>query len=275
MIVGHPWRRRAHVAAVCAVGLIMAAPFYWLIINALKTPQEVVGFPPTWFPHEIRWQNVPDALSLLNVTSVINSLIFTVAVTICQLILVITTGFALAKMPFPGRTALLWMFIITLFVPFQVVLIPTFIIVRDLNWIDSYWGLIVPVIAQTSFGVFVFRQFYVSMPDEILDAARIDGANWGDVFLKIVVPLSGAPIAAYVAVTVLTAWNMYVWPLISTTVNDMRVLPLAIAALATPSSQVPGNISMMAVLISTLPIIIIFIFCQRYFINGLGGALKE
>jgi len=275
MIVGHPWRRRAHVAAVCAVGLIMAAPFYWLIINALKTPQEVVGFPPTWFPHEIRWQNVPDALNLLNVTSVINSLIFTVAVTICQLILVITTGFALAKMPFPGRTALLWMFIITLFVPFQVVLIPTFIIVRDLNWIDSYWGLIVPVIAQTSFGVFVFRQFYVSMPDEILDAARIDGANWGDVFLKIVVPLSGAPIAAYVAVTVLTAWNMYVWPLISTTVNDMRVLPLAIAALATPSSQVPGNVSMMAVLISTLPIIIIFIFCQRYFINGLGGALKE
>jgi ABC-type glycerol-3-phosphate transport system permease component len=275
MIVGHPWRRRAHVATVIAVGLLMAAPFYWLIINSLKTPQEVVGFPPTWFPHQIRWQNIGDALDLLSVTSVINSVIFTVAVTVCQLILVITTGFAIAKMPFPGRTQLLWLFIVTLFVPFQVVLIPTFIIVRDLNWIDSYWGLIVPVVAQTSFGVFVFRQFYVSLPDELLDAARLDGANWGDIFIRIVVPLSGAPIAAYVAVTVLTAWNMYIWPLISTTENDMRVLPLSIAALATPSSQVPGNISMMAVLISTLPIIVIFIFCQRYFINGLGGALKE
>ena len=275
MIVGHPWRRRAHVASVCLVGLIMAAPFYLLIINALKTSQEVAAFPPTWFPHSIRWQNVPDALDLLSVTSAINSVIFTVAVTVCQLILAITTGFALAKMPFPGRTALLWMFIITLFVPFQVVLIPTFIVVRDLNWIDTFQGLIVPVVAQTSFGVFVFRQFYVDLPDELLDAARIDGASWGDVFLKIVVPLSGAPIAAYIAVTVLTAWNMYVWPLISTTENEMRVLPLSIAALATPSSQVPPNISMMAVLLSTLPIIIIFIFCQRYFINGLGGALKE
>jgi ABC-type glycerol-3-phosphate transport system permease component len=275
MIAGHPWRRRAHVAAVIVVGLIMAAPFYWLIINALKTPQEVVGFPPTWYPHEIRWQNISDALDLLSIQSVINSLIFTVAVTVCQLILVIMTGFAIAKMPFPGRTPLLWLYIITLFVPFQVVLIPTFIIVRDLNWIDSYWGLIVPVVAQTSFGVFVFRQFYVSLPDELLDAARIDGANWGDIFVRVVIPLSGPPIAAYVAVTVLTAWNMYIWPLISTTVNDMRVLPLSIAALATPSSQVPGNIAMMAVLVSTLPIIVIFIFCQRYFINGLGGALKE
>jgi len=275
MIVGHPWRRRAHVATVVVVGLIMAAPFYWLIINALKTPQEVVGFPPTWYPHEIRWQNIADALDLLSIQSVINSLIFTVAVTVCQLILVIMTGFAIAKMPFPGRTPLLWLYIITLFVPFQVVLIPTFIIVRDLNWIDSYWGLIIPVVAQTSFGVFVFRQFYVSLPDELLDAARIDGANWGDIFVRVVIPLSGPPIAAYVAVTVLTAWNMYIWPLISTTVNDMRVLPLSIAALATPSSQVPGNISMMAVLVSTLPIIVIFIFCQRYFINGLGGAIKE
>ena len=118
----------------------MAAPFYWLIINALKTPQEVVGFPPTWYPHEIRWQNVPDALDLLNVTSVVNSIIFTVAVTVCQLILVITTGFAIAKMPFPGRRALLWVFIITLFVPFHVLLIPTFLIVRDLNWIDRLLG---------------------------------------------------------------------------------------------------------------------------------------
>jgi multiple sugar transport system permease protein len=275
MSVGNPWRRRTHVTAVIVIGLIMAAPFYVMIMNALKTSQEVVGYPPTLYPHEIRWQNFADALSLLSVQSVVNSLIFTVVVTVAQLILVVTTGFALAKMHFTGKTALLGLFIITMFVPFQVVLIPTFLIIRDLNWIDTFWGLIVPVVAQTSFGVFVFRQFYLTLPDELLDAARLDGAHWGDIFVRIVLPLSGPPIAAYVAVTVLTAWNMYVWPLISTTVNEMRVLPLSIAALATPSSQVPPNISMMAVLLSTLPIIVIFIFCQRYFVNGLGGALKE
>ena len=275
MSVGYPWRRRAHVTAVVAVGLLMAAPFYWLVINALKTGQEVVAYPPTWFPTEFRWQNISDALVYLNSTAIINSVIFTIAVTVLQLVLVVTTGFALAKMQFLGKNFLFGLFVITIFVPFQVVLIPTFILVRNLNWIDTFAGLIVPVVAQTSFGVFIFRQFYISMPNEILDAAKIDGANWGDIFVRIVVPLSGPPIAAYVAVTVLTAWNMYIWPLISTTDKAMRVLPLSIAALATPTSQMPPNISMMAVLLSTLPIIIFFIFCQRYFINGLGGALKE
>ncbi len=275
MTVGHPWRRRAHVTAVAVIGLLLAAPFYLLAINALKTSQEVAAYPPTWIPRTVRLQNLPDALALLSTTAVLNSVIFTVAVTLCQLILVITTGFAIAKMPFIGRQALLWLFVITMFVPFHVVLIPTFLIVRDLGWIDTYWGLIVPVVAQTSFGVFVFRQFYLAMPDELLDAARMDGANWGDIFMRIVLPLSGPPIASYVAVTVLTAWNMYIWPLISTTEAEMRVLPLAIAALVAPSSQVTVNITMMAVLISTLPIIAIFIFAQKYFINGLGGAIKE
>ncbi len=275
MTLGKAWRRRAHVLTVCLIGLVLAAPFYVLIINALKTPQEVIAFPPTWFPHEIRWQNVPEAVALLGVNVFINSVIFTIAVTVLQLILVIMTGFAIAKMPFPGRNALLWVFVLTMFVPFHVVLIPTFLIVRDLGWIDTYQGLVIPVVAQTSFGVFIFRQFYLSMPDELLSAARIDGANWGDIFVRIVLPLSGPPIASYVAVTVLTAWNLYIWPLIVTTDDDMRVLPVAIAALVSGQSQIPANIAMMAILISTLPIVIIFIVAQKYFINGLGGAIKE
>jgi ABC-type glycerol-3-phosphate transport system permease component len=178
-------------------------------------------------------------------------------------------------MQFFGRGPILALFIMTLFVPGQVATIPTFILIRNLNWIDTFFGLCVPIIAQTSFGVFIFRQFYISMPNEILDAAKIDGANWGQIFLRIVLPLSGPPIAAYTAVTVLTAWNMYAWPLISTTDRSMRVLPLALAGLGQSFSQTPPNIAMMAVLLSTLPIIVFFIFCQRYFINGLGGAIKE
>ena len=275
MSVGHPWRRRAHVAAVVIIGLLLATPFYLLIINALKTSQEVAAYPPTWIPRAIRWDNIGDAVSLLSSRTIINSVIFTIAVTFLQLVLVITTGFAIAKMPFPGRKFLLGLFILTLFVPFHVVLIPTFLIIRDLGWIDSYSGLIIPVVAQASFGVFVFRQFYLGMPDELLEAARMDGATWGDIFRRIVLPLSGPPIASYVAVTTLTAWNMYIWPLISTTNADMRVLPLALAGMAAPSSQITVNITMMAVLLSTLPIIVIFVFAQKYFINGMGGAIKE
>lgn len=275
MSAGHHWRRRIHVSTVIFFGLLMAAPFYWMIINSFKSSREVVAYPPTWWPTEWHFENVFAALTFLDSTAIMNSVIFTAVITITQLTLVVMTGFALAKMQFFGRGAILGLFIMTLFVPGQVATIPTFILVRNLNWIDTFMGLCIPIIAQTSFGVFIFRQFYVSMPNEILDAAKIDGANWGQIFLKIVLPLSGPPIAAYTAVTVLTAWNMYAWPLISTTEKDMRVLPLALAGLGQSFSQTPPNIAMMAVLLSTLPIIIFFIACQRYFINGLGGSLKE
>lgn len=275
MSAGHQWRRRFHISTVIFFGLLMAAPFYWMVINSFKSSREVVAYPPTWWPTEWHFENVFAALAFLDTTAIVNSVIFTAVITICQLTLVVMTGFALAKMQFVGRRALLGLFILTLFVPGQVATIPTFILVRNLNWLDTFMGLCIPIIAQTSFGVFIFRQFYISMPNEILDAAKIDGANWGQVFTKIVLPLSGPPIAAYTAVTVLTAWNMYAWPLISTTERDMRVLPLALAGLGQSFSQTPPNIAMMAVLLSTLPIIIFFILCQRYFINGLGGSLKE
>ena len=234
-----------------------------------------MAYPPTWWPTEWHFENIEAALAFLEPSAIVNSVIFTGVITIVQLTLVVMTGFALAKMQFVGRRALLGLFIMTLFVPGQVALIPTFILIRNLDWIDTFMGLCIPIIAQTSFGVFIFRQFYISMPNEILDAAKIDGANWGQVFMQIVLPLSGPPIAAYTAVTVLTAWNMYAWPLISTTEREMRVLPLALAGLGQSFSQTPPNVAMMAVLLSTLPIIVFFILCQRYFINGLGGAIKE
>jgi len=268
-------RGLARPAAICAVGALVGLPFYWLIVSALKTPVDVVAYPPTWYPKEIRLQNIPDAMALLTVRAFINSLIFAISVTGLQLVLSITCGFAIAKMPFAGRGALLWMFIVTLFVPFHVLLIPTFLIVRDLDWIDAWPGLVLPVVAQTSFGVFVFRQFYVDLSDEILDAARMDGANWGQMFAWIVAPMSTPAIAAYSSVTLLTAWNMYIWPLVSTTTIDLRVLPIALAALVTQRAQITPNIAMMAVLISTAPIVLVFIALQRYFVNGLVGGLKE
>ena len=275
MSVGHPFLRLGRVVAILFFGAVVGLPFYWLLISSLKTPVEVAAYPPTWFPSEFRWSNIIDAMMLLSSRTILNSAIFAVSVTVLQLCLVVPTGFALAKIPFPGRRALLWMFIVTFFVPFQVLLIPTFLIVRDLDWIDTWAGLVLPIVAQTSFGVFVFRQFYVDLPDELLEAARMDGAHWGLIFLKIALPLSKPAIAAYVSVTLLTAWNMFIWPLISTTDLTLRVLPIALSALVTQRSLVTPNLAMMAVLISTLPIIAVFIPLQRYFVSGLVGAIKE
>ena len=261
--------------AICIVGVFLAIPFYWLIISALKTPIEVVAYPPRWLPSEIRLDNVPDAMALLTVKAFINSIIFAISVTGLQLVLSITTGFAIAKMRFPGRNALLGLFVFTLFVPFHILLIPTFLIVRNFDWIDTWQGLVLPIVAQTSFGVFVFRQFYINLSEELLDAARMDGANWGQIFIRIVVPVSLPAVAAYVSVTFLTAWNMYIWPLVSTTTIDLRVLPIALSALVTQRAQITPNIAMMAVLISTLPVVLVFIALQKYFVNGLVGSLKE
>lgn len=275
MIVTPLWQRLLRVAGILFAAIIVGFPFYWLAISALKTPTEVAVYPPTWFPSSVRLENVNDAMGVLTVNALINSAIFAISVTVLQLLISMTTGFAIAKMPFPGRKALLWLFIITLFVPFQVLLIPTFLIVRDLNWIDTWQGLVLPVVAQTSFGVFVFRQFYMGLSDELLDAARIDGANWGQLFVLVVIPISGPAIAAYVSITILTAWNMYIWPLVATTTIDLRVLPVALSAMITQRAQTTPNVAMMGVLITTLPIIVIFVVLQRYFVNGLVGGIKE
>ena len=269
------WQRLLRTATILVVAAIIGFPFYWLVINALKTPTEVALYPPTWFPSSIRTQNAADAMAVLTVNALINSVIFALSVTALQLLISMTTGFAIAKMQFPGRRALLLIFIITLFVPFQVLLIPTFLIVRDMNWIDTWQGLVLPVVAKTSFGVFVFRQFYAGISDELLDAARMDGANWGQLFVLIVIPISGPAIAAYVSITILTAWNMYIWPLVATTTIDLRVLPVALSAMITQRAQITPNVAMMGVLITTMPVVVIFVFLQRYFINGLVGSIKE
>ena len=274
--VDTPLSRFTRIATIVFFGLVIGAPFYWLIISALKTHAEALAFPPTFVPSEIRWQNIGDAMSqILSIRAFVNSIIFTVAVTCLQLVLTITTGFALAKMPFPGRQALFRVYLLTMLVPFHVVLIPTFLVTRGFDMIDTYPGLILPVVAQTAFGVFLFRQFYLTLPDELLEAARIDGANWGQIFLLVALPLSGPSVAAYVAITTLNAWNMYVWPLVVTSSSEMMVLPLSLASLGSELDTTPPNVGMMAVLITTLPVLAVFVFTQRWFISGLGGAVKE
>lgn len=267
---------RAHraltVAAAVAGGLVMAFPLLWLLSSALKYPSDVLAYPPEFVPPAIRWQNFPDALRFLGARTFLNSVIFTVGVVVLQLGLTVTAGFGLARLPFHGSRLLLVVFVGTLLVPPQVMLIPSFLVVRDLGLLNTYLGLILPIAAQTGFGTFLFHQFFLKLPHELLEAARVDGAGWLRTFRSIALPLSIPAMSAYCAVTFLTAWNLYAWPLVAATSTDLRVLPLALAQLGATDSYLHINVGLNAVLLSSLPLFVVFAFAQRAFEQGLAGS---
>jgi multiple sugar transport system permease protein len=260
-----------HIVAVLVGAFIMAAPLLYLVSMSLMTSTDVRAFPPNLIPPEIRWRNYVEAVDFLALRTIMNSLVFSLGVVVLQLTLSMTAGFALAKLRFRGATTLTLIFAASLFIPGPITLVPTYIVAREFDLINTYAGLILPIAAQTGFGTLLFRQFFINLPDPLLSAARVDGANWFQVFARIAVPLTGPATAAYCAVTFLTAWNLYVWPLVVAPRPEMRVLPLALAPLAT-TPFVPLNVAMAAVMISTIPVLIAFVIAQRAFIRGLSGT---
>lgn len=188
----------------------------------------------------------------------------------------LSAGFSLAKLRFRGSKVLFGGFVTAMLVPPHVMLLPMFLVVRQLDLLNSYPGLMLPIIAQTGFGTFLFRQYFMAVPDEIVEAARVDGANWGQVFLRIAAPLARPAVAAYGVISLLSAWTMYAWPLVAARSADLRVLPLVLAPLATSEHSItPISTVMMAVLLTTVPMLILFLVAQNQFVKGLGGAVKE
>lgn len=265
-------KRTAHFSAVLLGGLLMALPLFWLLTSAFKTAPDIRAFPPKLLPIPFQWINIPDAVDLLAIRTIVNSLAFSGTVVLLQWLLTISAGFALAKMRFRGGGFIITVVAATMFIPGAIQLIPMYIVVRELGMLNSYPGLILPIVGHIAFGTLLFRQFFTKLPDGLIEAARIDGASWFQIFTRIAIPLSGPASAAYCAVTFLSAWNMYVWPLVVATRPDLRVLPLAIAPLASEGSVVPPNIAMAALLVSTIPVLIAFLFAQRYFVQGLAGT---
>lgn len=268
--------RIAHHTAVIVGAVIMAAPLLWMVTTALKSPAEVVSYPPTWWPEAPQWSNITEAFELLGARAFLNSAIFTVAVVSIQGTICLCAGFALARLRFRGSKALFSMFVAAMLVPPHVMLLPMFLVVRELDLLDTYPGLILPIVAQTGLGTFLFRQYFSAMPHEIIEAARVDGAHWGGIFWRIAAPLARPAIAAYTAISLLSAWTMYAWPLVAARSSDMRVLPLVLAPLATSEHSItPVSVVMMAVLLTTIPMLIVFLAAQKQFVKGLGGAIKD
>jgi multiple sugar transport system permease protein len=268
--------RRAHYAPVWVLlGVVLVAgalvnlvPFVWAVSTSLKTPAEVFAYPPTWLPNPFKWSNYAEAFDRVNPRVFLNSFIFAGAIVILQGLVTTMGGFAFARLRFPGRDQLFLVYLGTMMIPLQVTLIPTFMIVVRLGWMDSFQGLIVPILAQGAFGTFMFRQFFSKIPNELYESARLDGANPWQLYWRLTLPLSRPAMTAYGVITFLTAWNMYLWPLVVVRSPAMKLVPMAIAELSGGYAQDRG-VEMAAVTLSVLPVLALWIVGQKWFVEGI------
>lgn len=271
-----PHRQRRQVLTRFPLALLgalfMALPLVWLVLGGFKSSAEAVAVPPTFLPRDWRLDNFVQAWSSLGGRVFANSAVFTGGVVVVQLLLCTTTAFATAKMRVRGSRPLLFVFVATLAVPGQITLVPQFVVAHQLGWINTYTGLILPAAASTGFGVFMFHQFFGTIPDELVQAARVDGASWPRIFLNIVLPLSKPVLAAFTAVSFLAAWNSYVWPLVAATDPKLRVLPVALANAQGPAgaSTTPVAVGLAQIILSTLPLAIAFVLAERWFVGGIA-----
>lgn len=262
-----PWVSILIYAALIVGAFFMVMPFVYMLSTSLKPANQVFLFPPRWIPSPIVWANYPTAAVRLTLQAFLNSVIFTTAVVVGQGLVTTMGGFAFARLKFPGRDAIFLGYLGTMMVPFVVTMIPTFVIVARLGWQDTYQGLIVPILASGAFGTFLFRQFFMSIPEEIGDAATVDGANPLDIYWRIYLPLSKPALTAYGVITALAAWNMYLWPLIVVQSKELRPLTLVIAQFSGQMSS-ELHILMAAVTLSLLPIFLLYVLGQRFFVEG-------
>lgn len=277
MRIGKEVRLAIRLVIVTAVGVLLAFPLIYLVLGSLMSAARLNAFPPHFIPDGVHLRNYVAAWTYIQPRSALNSVIFTVVTVTLQWTLCISGGFVLAKMRFRASNTIMALLGMSLFVPAVTTLVPTFIVTDEFHMVNTYPGLIIPIVAQTGFGTLLFRQFIIAMPDDLISAARVDGAGWMVVLIRIVVPLANPMTGAYLAISVLTAWNMYLWPLVVATSPQVQVLTQTLAPLA--SSNYGGNISenvaFAATVITTLPMVIAFLVAQRSFVAGLSGSGVE
>jgi len=257
--------------ALIAAALVNLVPFLWMISTSLKPLSKVFAYPPEWIPNPIKWSNYPNALHVINPRVFLNSVIVTVSIVLIQGLVTTMGGFAFARLRFPFRDQIFLLYLGTILIPSQVTLIPSYIVIVHLGWVDTYQGIIAPVVAHGAFGTFLFRQFFLRIPDEYYEAARLDGANYWQQFWRLTMPLSRPVLSAYGILTFLNAWKLYLWPLIVIRSPQMKVLPMAIAELSGTAGE-DRAVMMAAVALSILPLLILWIVAQKWIIQGIASS---
>lgn len=249
--------------------IAMIAPFLWMISTSLKSVPEIFAYPIVWIPERIRWENYRDVLELLPFGRYLfNTALVSVSVTCLELLTCSLAAYAFARLRFPGRDKLFLLYLATLMIPGQVTLIPNFLLMRWFDWIDTYWALIIPQ-AFSAFGTFLLRQFFLSIPRELEEAARADGASYFRVYWQIILPLSGPALATLAVFAFMAQWNAFLWPLIVTHSDQFRTLTVGLRFFQ-DELVTQYHYLMAGTVMSIIPILILFLALQRYFVRGIA-----
>jgi len=257
------------------LGAVMALlPMVWMVSASLMPSGEASTYPPRFFPTRVTFDHYADLFTRLNLGRyLLNSAFVAFVVTISSLVINAMAGYAFAKLRFRGRDRLFRTLSTGLVLPVQVAMLPLFLLLKNLGMINTYWGVIIPGLASI-FGIFLVRQYALAIPDEMLDAARVDGASEFRIFWSIVVP-GIVPILATLAIwTFLATWNDFMWPLIVLSDESRYTLPVALANLAGEHVQ-DTELMMAGSVITVVPVMLVFLFLQRYYIQGvMAGSVK-
>lgn len=259
------------VVILTTAALVALIPILWLVFGSFKTPTELSERPPTLLPQSWGFGNYTEALTRFDFgTYMMNSVIVTVAATVLTLLINSMAAYALAKYNFRGRNALFLLTLATIMIPLQVILIPVYQVVASFGMVNTLWGLIIPA-AATPTGVFILRQYMLSIPDELIEAARVDGAGELKIFLRIVLPVCRPALAVVAILSIMWRWNDFLWPLVVAQSESVYTLPVALARF-TAQETVPFNLIIAMSVVSILPVILLFLFFQKQITTGIANT---
>lgn len=259
--------------ALTVVALIMVIPFEWMIVTSLKPSGTEFSYPPQLWPSQVDWTNYTRLFTLVPFARYFANTVFvTTLIVLGQLLICSLAAYGFARLNFIGRDAIFILYLATMMIPFQVTLIPLYLMVFRLGWVNTYTGMIVPSISS-AFGIFLLRQSFLSVPRDFQDAARIDGASEWRIYAQVILPLNGPALATLGVFAFMGAWTDLLWPLLIARDKEMRTLELGLAYFNASTSafkQPNWPLVMAAAVVVMLPVLIVYIFTQRYFVAGIS-----
>ncbi|MBO9358430.1 MAG: carbohydrate ABC transporter permease [Thermomicrobium sp.] len=257
------------------VVVIMGLPLYWVATGALKTNQEIYTFPPVWIPRQPQWGNFVEAWQAVPFGRFfVNSIVTTLGAVALELLFALLSAYALVFVRARGKGLVFAVVIAALLVPGTVTLLPNYLTVGRLGWINTYQGLIIPV-AAVAFGVFLFRQHFLTLPRGLLDAARLDGCGHLGLLRHVVLPLSQPVIVTFLVIYLVAHWNDFLWPLVVTNRLEWRTVPVGVAYLYQVEGVQNWGPILAGTVMALVPMLLVYVVAQRWIVKGIGGGAMQ
>lgn len=264
----------AYLAMAIAV-ILVGIPLYWMLLAAFKTNPEIFTAPPTWFPAQPTLENFPNAWNQAPFGRFyVNSLVYTGVSGGAKILQAVLSAYAFAFLSFPKKNLVFLLLLVALMIPEEFTVLPNFLTLALVGWTDTYQGLLIPGFVS-AFGTFLLRQHFLSLPREVLDAARVDGANHLRTLWSVVLPMSRPVMATLILLTAVQRWNDFLWPLIITNSTEMRPISVGIALLFQKETGTEWGVVMAGTIYVVLPVLVLFLLVQRHIVEGIAaGAVK-